>query len=373
LVQGSLAAGKEGSLKVRIMDSQGNFATKCRVYLIKATPSSEPNNVIIADKELHPVSSDDKEDTYSFNFLLSKPDPGFYTLHFSATPLEKKSNWVGFDDSQLTVKVLASVALSDFEFSVLEADDHPARKSNLQFGQTLPDTVSAEPSQKLRITFKLKNQVQGKPQLRIQQAFIKFTHVSTHHETFFVATPSTKQYSLDLSIEAKAPLFKYASGDYEIELVVADSFVQNPFRWSFGKLKITFPSPPAHYNSQDECPYQNLPEISHHFRQPEKRPSEAISLGFTGLSLSPILILLLGLLRVGANLKRFPSGLNGLYALGFEGGIISILLLFTLYWLHLNMFTTLGLLSVLALPTIFFGQKALSALAMSSAPKSKLE
>jgi oligosaccharyltransferase complex subunit delta (ribophorin II) len=369
LVQGSLSAGKD--LKVRITDSHGNFATKCRVYLIKAYPSSEPNNVIIADKELHPASTDDKEDTYSFNFLLLKPDPGFYTLHFSATPLDKKSNFAGLEDAQLTVKVLASVALSDFEFTVLEADDLTTRKSILQFGQTLPDSVSVESTQKLRITFKLRNQVQGKAQLRIQQAFIKFTHLASHHEVILVASPSTKQYALEFTVEDKAQLFKYASGDYEAELIVGDSFVQNPFRWNFGRLRINFPA--SEHRSQDQSPYKKLSEITHQFRAPEKRPPESISLGFTGLSLSPILLLLLGLLRVGANLKRFPSGINGLFAMGFEGGIIAILLLFVLYWLQLNMFTTLGLLSLLAIPTIFFGQKTLSALALSSAPKSKLE
>jgi len=115
-----------------------------------------------------------------------------------------------------------------------------------------------------------------------------------------------------------------------------------------------------------------LPEIHHQFRLPEKRPSEAISLGFTGLVLSPLLILFVGLIRVGANISRFPTSFMGLvFALSFEASIISILLLFVLYWLYLNMFQTLGYLAILSIPTIIFGQRTLRLLSELGDKKGK--
>ncbi|KAL6044146.1 Dolichyl-diphosphooligosaccharide--protein glycosyltransferase subunit 2 [Balamuthia mandrillaris] len=73
--------------------------------------------------------------------------------------------------------------------------------------------------------------------------------------------------------------------------------------------------------------------------------------------------MLIGLLFLGANLRNFPSGVSSVYALGFQGCLAALVGLFALYWLYLNMLQTLGYLALLAVPTIFFGNRALAALA----------
>jgi len=220
----------------------------------------------------------------------------------------------------------------------------------------------------------LKNQVQARP-IRVQQAFFKFTHLQTKHQVIAPTktTTATRQTQLNFVIEEHAKQFDYLSGEYDLELIVGDSFIQNAFIWKICKLVITLPAAPAsHVSPRIQTRNTPLPEIKHQFRLPEKRPAEVISLAFTALVLSPLLLLFFGLIRVGANINRFPSSFMGLiYALSFEASIISILLLFVLYWLYLNMFQTLGYLAILAIPTIIFGQRTLRLLSEEGDKKRK--
>jgi len=85
--------------------------------------------------------------------------------------------------------------------------------------------------------------------------------------------------------------------------------------------------------------------------------------------------LLVGLLVLGANIRKFPlDGINTLASLGFIATIGGILSLLALYWLRLNMFQTLGYLASLSLPALFFGNRALSYLyTINRAEKTKKE
>ncbi len=60
-------------------DVFGKFATKARVYVVKASPASDSKQVLIRNQEALPVSQSEAETLYSFNFLSTKPEPG--TLH----------------------------------------------------------------------------------------------------------------------------------------------------------------------------------------------------------------------------------------------------------------------------------------------------
>jgi len=86
-------------------------------------------------------------------------------------------------------------------------------------------------------------------------------------------------------------------------------------------------------------------------------------MAFTGATLIiPFLILIIGLPFVGANFGNFPSGINFIYAIGFQATLGSILSLFVIYWLRLNMIQTLGYLSLLFIPLLFFAHKTLNSL-----------
>jgi len=326
---------------------------------------SEKTKSILENQQLHLIIEETPSDTYQLNFLAAKPDPGFYTLTFSISPLEKK-NFIGSQAVNRKIKVLTEVTVSNFEIRVADyASDAVSKRIPLNFGQKLSQNISYDHLQKIGIAFTFKHQGQTNP--KVQQAFIKFTHAKTQTEVFFVMKPTQTQYVLDLSIQEHYDTFHYQSGDYDVDLIVGDTFLQHPIRWSIGRVTISLPAAPSSYTQpKSQTLYDPLPVIEHAFRKPEKRPPLVISLAFTGLVLSPFLVLFIGLVWVGANMKKLASlGVNFLSAVLFEASIISILCLFALYWLRLNMFQTLFYLGGLSLPTIFFGQKTLRALSES--------
>lgn len=86
---------------------------------------------------------------------------------------------------------------------------------------------------------------------------------------------------------------------------------------------------------------------------------------------APFAVLLVGLLYLGVNLRGLPTGMGFLWVLGFHGSLGAILVLFSVYWLRLNMFETLGYLAPLTLSALVFGNLALRAAASGDAAGAK--
>ncbi|GAB5592374.1 hypothetical protein Unana1_07274 [Umbelopsis nana] len=106
------------------------------------------------------------------------------------------------------------------------------------------------------------------------------------------------------------------------------------------------------------------PEIVHQFRAPEKMPPKLISQFASLVVLAPWIALLAGLGYTPA--KVISSLTQGSVAstvsiLSFLGTLAGIEVLFYCYWTHLNLFQTLGYLSVLSVVAFFTGQRALTA------------
>jgi len=217
------------------------------------------------------------------------------------------------------------------------------------------------------LDFKVKSQASGKP-IQVHQVFLKIANAKTSQEFFFVAKNSGKQYSVHISFAEIADDFYGQSGDYKLDLIVGDAFIQNPITWKLANLNITYSNESK--TALPESPFAPKQEIAHKFKEPEKRPPLTVSFAFTIAVASPFLILFIGLLKVGANLGNFPvSGISFIYAVGFQGCLGAILALFGLFWLRLTMIQTLIYLTLLTPPTLFFAHQALNHLAGLSKPK----
>jgi oligosaccharyltransferase complex subunit delta (ribophorin II) len=87
--------------------------------------------------------------------------------------------------------------------------------------------------------------------------------------------------------------FRHQSGAYELALVIGDALVQNSFAWKVNdQTQLKF-----HDDSKPDTDHQDLyrpkKEIIHQFREQEKRPPTIVSLVFSGLTVFPLLILLI--------------------------------------------------------------------------------
>jgi len=300
----------------------------------------------------------------SLNFLAAKPEQGFCALEFRGVPTDT-TKYATVDSASRRVKVIGSVSVTDF--SLVVSDSREAGSEGVSYKAEYPNKVDEAihilPTQFVHVQFKVRNAggSTARP-LVAQQAFLRFTHLPTGHDAIFPATPNdNKFYTAVISLEESAKSqFHSLSGDYSLSLVVGDAFIQNPISWTVSS-SVSIP-----FGSKESAPATPLGakhEIIHEFRKPEKRPSAIISTIFTFATLAPLLFLFVGFTTLGANLKKFPTGADFLSGVLFVVFIGLILALIALYWLRLNLIQTLGYLAILSLPTIFFGNRTLSALA----------
>lgn len=209
------------------------------------------------------------------------------------------------------------------------------------------------------------------------QAFIRLTNKATGKTSIFVAHPDSTtnadrkglhKFSVDLS-DRKALYEAADGGDFTVDVLIGDSSISNPVVWSVGSVSlqprapVQTPTPPLYSTPlllDSDNTLVPLKEISHIFRQPDSRPPAVVSLVFTGIVLFVFAIWLLSTLRLGLSfripLASFP------WAVGFFASFGAILALFILYWYNLTMFTTLGYLTILSVPTVLFGRQLLVSL-----------
>jgi len=359
LTQKTLKKG-EGFVKVKVTDVLGNFASKAKVFLVKAYPSQQENNPLVSNQELFAVEGE--KTLYQFNLLAAKPESGFYTLVLMITPEDKK--FIGVNHVELSVKITGSATVSDVVLTVADSQDvadiNEGRKYRPEFPKKVDEVVKVDGTQHVYVDYKVKGQT-GKA-LQVQQAFIRISD-RTGREGVYVSEYGQKGYNSHIDIKALGKQFYGQSGQFEVQLVVGDAFLQNPTLWHLGTLQISFPNETK--AEVPKSPFEALPEIQHAFRRAEARPPKIISLAFTAAVIGvPVFLLLIGLLRVGASIS-LPGGSGFLWAVGFQGCLGAILALYGLYWLRLNMVQTLGYLGVLAIPTLFFAQRNFNYLAQS--------
>jgi oligosaccharyltransferase complex subunit delta (ribophorin II) len=294
--------------------------------------------------------------------LAAKPESGFYNLVFVVTPEDKK--YIGANHVHLSMKITGSAAISEVVLTLTDSEDFAeltdGKKYKPEFPKRVEEVLKVDGAQHIYVEYKVKGQT-GKA-LQVQQAFVRLSDKSGK-EAIFVSENGAKGYSTHIDLKSVSKQFYAQSGKYELELIVGDAFLQNPALWNLASLQITFPNDSK--LEVPQSPFSVLPEIKHVFRLPEKRPPKIISLAFTGAVLGvPILLLCIGLLRVGASVS-LPGGPGFLWAVLFQGCLGVILALFGLYWLRLNMVQTLGYLGVLIVPFLFLAQKNFNYLAQT--------
>jgi len=359
----SLVKKNEGSVKVRVTH-KGEFATPVKVFLLKAHPVNQEENVLVSNQELFQVEGDNT--LYQFNFFAMKPETGAYELEFTVRPTEKNSGFEAVESAVFTIKITGSATVSDVQLTVSDSQDQldlaEGKKYKPETGKKVEEIVKVEHSQHLTLEFKLRGQT-GK-NIQVQQSFLRIYSNKTEREILIPSSFSTKGYIAHISISELAYRFYGQTGTYDLSLIVGDTFLQNPFFWTFASLDINFPD--SLKAEIPRSPFEPEADIIHQFRIPDKRPPKTISLAFTGATVSiPLLVLFIGLLKIGANMNNFPGGVAFFYAVGFQVSIGAILSLFVVYWLRLNMIQTLGYLTILSIPTLFFAHKNLNTLALS--------
>uniref|UniRef100_A0ACD5XBZ4 Uncharacterized protein n=1 Tax=Avena sativa TaxID=4498 RepID=A0ACD5XBZ4_AVESA len=365
-----LSLTSKDQLKVEVTTVFGSAAPPLRVNLVQVL-GSDSKVITIDNKELQ---FDPENNVHYLDIAPLKIDVGKYSLVFeiSLQDPEHETVYTTGGRNTETVVVTGLIKVDKAEIGIAEND--AGTVESVEKLDLLKDTeisLSANHLQKLRLSFQLATPL-GRT-FKPHQVFLKLKHESKV-EHIFVVPGSARQFKIVLDFLGLLEKFYYLSGRYDLELSVGDASMENSFLRALGHLELDLPEapekaprPPA--QAVDPlAKFRPQKEISHIFRAPEKRPPKEVSLAFTGVTLLPFIGFLIGLLRLGVNMKNFPS-LPGpaAFASLFHVGIGAVLLLYALFWVKLDLFTTLKYLGFLSVFLVFVGHSALSYLSSTSA------
>ncbi|XP_020207895.1 dolichyl-diphosphooligosaccharide--protein glycosyltransferase subunit 2 [Cajanus cajan] len=362
---------KKGQLKVKVNTVLGSAVPPLTVKVVRAFSTGAKDSAIIDSKELQ------YDQESGFHFLDAFPknvDVETYVFVFEIVLHDCGSENVYATGGQIHVPIFVTgiIEVGNAEISVLNSNIGSAEtQKKLDLAGNDVVSLSANHLQKLKLSFQLTT-----PHGHVfkpHQAFIKLRH-ETKVEHVFVVGNTGKKFEIILDFLGLVEKLFYLSGRYDIELTVGDATMENSFLQLLGHVELDLPEAPekaAHPPPPPVDPYSRYgpkAEITHIFRAPEKRPDQKLSLAFLGLILLPFIGFLVGLLRLGVNLKNFPgSTVPATFAILFHVGIGAVLLLYVLFWLKLDLFTTLKTVGLLGAFLMFVGHRILSHIALTSA------
>ncbi|XP_021279531.1 dolichyl-diphosphooligosaccharide--protein glycosyltransferase subunit 2 isoform X1 [Herrania umbratica] len=366
-----LSLTKKDSLKVRVNTVLGSNAPPLTVKLVGAFSSGSKDASLVESQEL---KFDAETGVHILSNLPKSIDVGSYTFVFEIVLHESEHVKVYVTGSQTKVPIFVTglIKIESAEITVLDGDlGSIETQKKLDLAGHNAVSLSANHLQKLRISFQLTTP-RGRA-FRPHQALLKLRHESKIEHIFLVGN-SGKQFEIVLNFLGLVEKFFYLSGRYDIELTVGDAVMENSLLRAIGHIELDLPEPPEKAPRPPPQPvdpysrYGPKAEITHIFRAPEKHPPKELSLAFLGLTILPLLGFLVGLLRLGVNLKNFPSkAIPATFAILFHVGIGAVLLLYVLFWLKLDLFQTLKLLGFLGVFLVLVGHRILSHLAATSA------
>ncbi|KAG2602803.1 dolichyl-diphosphooligosaccharide--protein glycosyltransferase subunit 2 [Panicum virgatum] len=356
-------------LKVEVTTVFGSAAPPLKVNLVQVLGSD--SKVITSENK--DLQFDLDNNVHYLDIAALKIDVGKYSLVFEISLKEQEHESVYATGGRNTENVFITGLIKVDKAEIGISDNDAGTVESIQKLDLLKDTkvsLFANHLQKLRLSFQLTTPLGHT--FKPHQVFLKLKHES-NVEHLFVVPGSARQFKIVLDFLGLVEKFYYLSGRYDLELAVGDAAMENSFLRPLGHLELDLPEAPEKAPrppAQAVDPFSKFgpkAEISHIFRSPEKRPPKELSLAFTGLTLVPFIGFLIGLMRLGVNLKNFPS-LPGpaAFASLFHAGIGAVLLLYVLFWLKLDLFTTLKYLGFLGIVLVFVGHRTLSYLSSVS-------
>ncbi|GAB0098272.1 Dolichyl-diphosphooligosaccharide--protein glycosyltransferase subunit 2 [Sergentomyia squamirostris] len=334
----------------KVVDLLGNVVTPALDSVV-ATVGPKQGAPLVKDVKLTAKSSD--KTVFALDLKQSNPPRGLYTASLAAGTAFQQT---------VELKILGRVKVASLEVGIGDSDSSSAvKKQSVDYPKTLQQDLSADSQQKIVMKFSLVDETTGKA-ITVHQAFVRFENVQTHEEIVFVAEQDTsKVYKFDMDVGGRSGDFNHMSGKYSMDLIVGDASLSNSFRWNVAGINLKFSQDSTGRSANGHADvYKPKAEIIHQFRVPEKRPARFVSDLFTGICCVPLLILLILWIKLRVNISNFPLSLS---AIGFHLGLGAILFLFFVFWVQLDMFTTIRYLLPLALFTFLCGNRFLRSLA----------
>ncbi|CAL8470839.1 g10381 [Coccomyxa elongata] len=373
-----------------LLTSTGKLPKPVAISLLSASvPSSSPQvDVVVQDFKGNPVAvhgveggvskktkGNKKALTFvskgkgSYQASLSGLDIGLGTFEVDVAAIEEGSR-AKVASATFTVALTGRVEVPEATLTVKRTDTNVVqKKKSLSHPAMLDKAMDVDANSQLKVAFTVSFPGNAQP-FTPQQVFISLKSRVSGAMVLVAAKAaqsSPNDYTATLGPSTIAKQIGTQGGLFDATLSIGDVALAEALVWPLGAVSVSHApagegtaapgQPPPTAAQLQSAP---KPEIQHMFRQPDKRPPAVVSLAFAALSATPLLFLAIRLSQLGVNIKGFPSGTAATYALAFHGGLASILVLYTVFWLRLSLIDTFLPLAGLSLFTFWTGFKALS-------------
>uniref|UniRef100_A0A8C3S8P3 Dolichyl-diphosphooligosaccharide--protein glycosyltransferase subunit 2 n=1 Tax=Chelydra serpentina TaxID=8475 RepID=A0A8C3S8P3_CHESE len=335
-------------LRLQVTNVMSQPLTQAAVKLDHAKSASTKATV------LHQMPFAVSGDIFELNFMNVKPASGYYDFSIS---VDGDSRLIA-NKVELKVKVSTEVGITNVDLSTVDKDQSIAPKTTrVAYPAKAKGSFTADSHQNFALSFQLVD-VNSGAELIPHQTFVRLHNPKTGQEVVFVAEPDSKNvYKFELDTAERKTEFDSASGTYTLYLIIGDATLENPILWNVADVVIKFPEEEAPSTVQSKKLFIPKPEIQHLFREPEKRPPTVVSNTFTALILSPLFLLFILWIKIGANMSNFSFAPSTII---FHLGHAAMLGLMYVYWTQLNMFQTLKYLAILGSVTFLAGNRMLA-------------
>mmetsp|Transcript_21912 Transcript_21912/g.32572 ORF Transcript_21912/g.32572 Transcript_21912/m.32572 type:complete len:772 (+) Transcript_21912:36-2351(+) len=321
---------------------------------------------------------------YQFNLLKYNPEAGQYSMRITAQTNDQ--DVPDLDTIKFITKVVQPVRISNFLVEAFKTSAQSSKQlakggsyeldADAQQTLTQPLDIHQDEMNLLKVQFQLESAIPSTtspPQLhqvllRLRSTTAPLVPASDReqsrrsHEGFVLCTPLSKgritHYTCQFNAKKDPALLLYRSGDYSLTLLLGDPFIDQFTEWTFAEsVSVEFTKKaPSTFRARKNI-YHAQPEITHMFRESERRPPFIISLAASAGVAAPLLVLVFGVFQYGLSTLNFRG--NKFIGLLFQFTLIAIAAVLALYWLALNMFQTLGILSILTIISTILGSRAL--------------
>ncbi|KAF7984704.1 hypothetical protein HWV62_13006 [Athelia sp. TMB] len=235
------------------------------------------------------------------------------------------------------------------KLSVLDAKKAELRSETLKPGKAEPVTLGG--TDVLKLSFQVTD---GENGVQPHQTFLRFYDEASGEEGIQpvrVTASGKAKFELNMA-RPPASLPPTTSAPLKVSLLLG-SFVHDPATIELFDLVVPASQPPPVH--PDEASFHILPTLHHTFRPEQKLPPRFISAVFSGLVLSPWVLLLALWIKVGPSTPRLFSPT----ILPFTTLLAAFELLLFWYWVDLKLGQVLLYGGILAIPTVFAGKHAL--------------
>lgn len=347
----SVNKGKDAVLRAKITNllgqdiAEGNFKLKGSLYGI----DEKDQTIAVASGINFEKKSGNEYEAKLKAADLTKTD--HYQLRLTVSSGSSSYEYV----EDIVVK--GEITVSSVQFGVTKTSDriNAPLDHQVKVGETIRNTLQANQGNYIQVEIKVAS---GSPRIGFIGA--RLVRQDSKPTTGTVAAKldrDSNEYRTIIDLGDPEHILPY-NGQYALEVIISGEYSET-IRWTLANLDITFIKPSDKAPASD-ADVQLLPEIRHQFPGERRKPTFVITVVFAAAAIVALVGFLGILTKIGVNFSNLPSSASGrLYSLIFLGLIAALLGTLVLFWFKINIFETLLILSILTIPTIIFGDKAL--------------